>query len=627
VLLLLVALSLVATNAEAQSAPAKTHEYIRVVQENGVWWFQDGSGHRFFSLGVNCVGGCYGHAEETPIKPSRKARILAMLRDWGFNTAGSWSSPSIWDELYVADRIYTDFHDHAHDVFDESFWKGWFAERLKAEVQPFLGMRNFIGYFLDNEPEWNPYLIFDFYLSLAKDKPGSQAFIAFLKTYYQGSISELNRGWRTSYTSFENIPAAPPPKPYSWPMRQGILKAWRNEVAGTYYRRYAGMVRVLDPDHLILGIRHRGVPDVEFFRALAPYFDVNSINDYNRYGHLRPAYAELYQAAGKPLMITEFSFSGFPHPGYKSSLFVDVYTQENRGIGYRKYVRQAGRAPFMVGMHWFMWMDYAKEDQAIRGFPPDENVGLVSNDETAVYDELGGWIKGTNTEIDATHQAAGWVAPPQGGPQLRTLPQFTPAVDGNVSEWPKALAIKPTLITALADEVKVEHTYFIACDKKYLYLAGELSDSRLDHPGKDWPWQGDYLSMHVSSAKAPHRRTNASSTIRIYPQGGGADGQGPYAVRRSGPQGDQELAILVKKQLKPGGYSVEARIPATGVWGFKEKTEAVWHIKLSYQNVNEVYQTHWEGLVTLRNAGKRARCTDYPQHAPSSLPSPSNALP
>jgi hypothetical protein len=610
VLLLLVTLSLVATNVEAQSAPAKAHGYIRVVQEDGVWWFQDGSGHRFFSLGVNCVGGCYGHAEETPINPARKARIVSRLQGWGFNTVGSWSSPSVWDELYVADRIYTDYNYQAHDVFDEAFWHGPFADQLKEEVRPFLRMRNFIGYFLDNEPEWNPSQIFEFYLSLTRERPGSQAFIAYLKTYYQGSITRLNREWRASFASFENIPTAPPPKPHSWPMRQGILKAWRNEVAATYYRRYAGMVRALDPDHLILGIRHQGVPDIEFFSALAPYFDVNSVNDYNRYGHLRPAYAELYQATGKPIMITEFSFSGFPLPGYKSSLFVDVYTQENRGIGYRKYVSQAARAPFIVGMHWFMWMDYAKQDPTIHGFPPDENVGLVAYDEMAVYEELGRRISTTNAEIETMHRGARWAAPSLQGAQSRSLTRFTPTVDGNISEWPKALAIKPTRITALGDEVKVDHTYFMACDRRYLYLGGDISDVRLDHQEKDWAWQGDYLSMHVSPVKALDRRTNASATIFIYPQGRGADGQEPYAVRRSGAEGDQELAIRVEKQLKPGGYSVEARIPATGVWGFKEKTEAVWHIKLSYQNVNEVYQTHWEGLVTRRLAGKRARCSE-----------------
>jgi hypothetical protein len=592
------ALSLLAIIAEGQCDPAQAHAYIRVVQEDGVWWFQDGSGRRFFSLGVNCVGGCYGHAEETPIDPSRKARIVSALRDWGFNTAGSWSSPSLWDELYMADRIYTDFSEITHDVFDESFWSGWMADRLKAEVRPFLGLKNFVGYFLDNEPEWNAERVFEFYLSLAKDRPGSQAFIAYLRTHYQGSIKKLNRDWRASHTSFENIPATPPPKPYPPVMRQGILKAWRTEVAVTYYRRYAAMVRALDPDHLILGIRHQGVPDVEFFRALAPYFDVNSVNDYNRYGQLRPVYAELYQATGKPLMITEFSFSGFPRPGHKSSLFVDVYTQENRGIGYRQYVLQAARTPFMVGMHWFMWMDYAEQDQAIQGFPPDENVGLVSNDETEAYNELVRWVRGTHAEVDAAHRGARWVAPPQPGPQSRPLKRFTPIVDGDTSEWPKEQAIKPTSVTALSDQVKVDHTYFMASDKRYVYLAGDISDSRLDHPGKDRAWQGDSLCVWFRPAKAADHRTDGSSTICIYPQGGGSDGQRPYASRRYGPRGDQEIAIQVKTRLRPGGYTVEARIPATAVWVFKGKAGALWKTKLTYQNVNEIYRADWEGLVT-----------------------------
>jgi hypothetical protein len=186
--LILVALSLLAIVVEAESSPAKADDYIRVVQEDGVWWL-DGAGHRFFSLGVNCVGGCYGHAEETPIDPSRKGRIVSALKGWGFNTVGSRSSPSLWDELYVADRIYTDFSEITHDVFDGSYWSGGMADRLKAEVQPFIGMKNFIGYFLDNEPEWNAERVFEFYLNLDKHRPGSQAFIPLC---YPGFPSKLS---------------------------------------------------------------------------------------------------------------------------------------------------------------------------------------------------------------------------------------------------------------------------------------------------------------------------------------------------------------------------------------------------------------------------------------------------
>ena len=143
-------------------------------------------------------------------------------------------------------------------------------------------------------------------------------------------------------------------------MQGGMVEAWRTKVMATYYQRYAAMVRALDPDHLILGIRYKGVPELALFTALSPFFDVNSINDYTRSGHLKPVYATLYKATGKPLMITEFAFSGFPSPGQRSALRVAVGSQATRGLGYQTYVRQAARAPFMVGMHWFMWSDYAQ---------------------------------------------------------------------------------------------------------------------------------------------------------------------------------------------------------------------------------------------------------------------------
>jgi hypothetical protein len=61
-----------ASRPPALASPPQHHAYIRVVRDHGVWWFQDGAGQRFVSLGVNCVGGCYGHAEDTPIH--RRAR-------------------------------------------------------------------------------------------------------------------------------------------------------------------------------------------------------------------------------------------------------------------------------------------------------------------------------------------------------------------------------------------------------------------------------------------------------------------------------------------------------------------------------------------------------------------------
>jgi hypothetical protein len=37
----------------------------------------------------------------------------------------------------------------------------------------------------------------------------------------------------------------------------------------------------------------------------------------------------------------------------------------------------------------------------------------------------------------------------------------------------------------------------------------------------------------------------------------------------------------------------------TAIGGFKGKSGALWKITLTYQNVNEIYRTDWEGFVTL----------------------------
>src|SRR5215510_14793090 len=79
------------------------------------------------------LGGCYGHAETTPMLPSRKQWIVSLLHDWGFNTSGCWSNPSVWPYFYVTEQIYTHFLPQAHHVFDASFWQGPYADHLRDE--------------------------------------------------------------------------------------------------------------------------------------------------------------------------------------------------------------------------------------------------------------------------------------------------------------------------------------------------------------------------------------------------------------------------------------------------------------------------------------------------------------
>jgi hypothetical protein len=256
----------------------------------------------------------------------------------------------------------------------------------------------------------------------------------------------------------------------------------------------------------------------------------------------------------------------------------------------------------MVGMHWFMWMDYAPQAPAAGGYPypPDENVGLLSHDETVVYEELGRWVKRTNAEVETAHRATRAVLPPLPAPERRALPQFVPTVDGDIAEWPKALALRPSRVTALVDGVSVDLTYFISWDTQYVYLAADIADAHLVHPHKDqdWVWEGDHVSIALRPANSPDRRGDYSASFLLFPIGQGPDKQQPYAVRWDGLGSYQPIPLAVATHLMPGGYTIEAAIPAAAVPGFTSVTETSWHISVSYQNVDQLYQASWEGTVT-----------------------------
>src|SRR3954462_7705392 len=121
VLSFLSVLSVLSVRCLALSSQPKATGYVRVVQEKGVWWFVDGQGKKFFSLGADCVGGCTGHYESKPIPADKKMTIVSQLKDWGFNTAGCWSRPSVWKDFYVADQIYSGLAHGQEGRFDDMY--------------------------------------------------------------------------------------------------------------------------------------------------------------------------------------------------------------------------------------------------------------------------------------------------------------------------------------------------------------------------------------------------------------------------------------------------------------------------------------------------------------------------
>ena len=143
-----------------------------------------------------------------------------------------------------------------------------------------------------------------------------------------------------------------------------------------------------------------GVPDRALFTALSPYFDVNSINDYNRYGHFEPCVCHLIQGHRQApddhrIFLFRVSLSRAVH---RPSVVAGVFASQSWDR--LPHVRAAGGARPVHGRDALVHVERLCAGGYPQGadlHPPDANVGLVTAGEAAVYEELGRWITRTNT--------------------------------------------------------------------------------------------------------------------------------------------------------------------------------------------------------------------------------------
>jgi hypothetical protein len=106
--------------------------------------------------------------------------------------------------------------------------------------------------------------------------------------------------------------------------------------------------------------------------------------------------------------------------------------------------------------------------------------------------------------------------------------------------------------------------------------------------------------LRLSPLAGPHAGSAEVTTILIYPTGGGPDQQQPLVLRQETPKQYRTLALQAGRRTRPGGYTLEVRIPIDALEGFRETPGSVWRLTLQSQHVSEIYQTNWEGTVTHR---------------------------
>ncbi len=402
--------------------------FFRVEKYQGKWWLVDPTGRLFWSHGIDCVRasdstpitGREAYFRELPAEGSSFARFYGQagwapqgyykdhspyktydfsranllrlygdgfaqafadvthrrLASWAINTIANWSDENIYlmrRTPYVGTISFEakklegseGYWGKFYDVFDPSFEQR-LRERLARERGRTAGDPWCLGYFVHNELSWGD----DTSLALATlvsppEQPAKVVFLDDLKAKY-GTIDALNKVWGSGYESWEALRQSqkPPDKEKARP----DLGAFYTKTAETYFRTIRRELRAAAPNQLYLGCRFAWVND-RAARAATLFCDVIS---YNRYNY-SVADLKLPDGIDMPAIVGEFHFGaldrGMLHTGLKATK-----NQQDRANKYRDYVRGALQNPYIVGTHWFQYVD---QPTTGRGDGENYQIGFV----------------------------------------------------------------------------------------------------------------------------------------------------------------------------------------------------------------------------------------------------------
>ena len=334
------------------------------------------------------------------------SNTVERLRDWGFNGLGAGCDNALFKGSGLGRCVFLalgdsatsdDEQNHEHYLVRNFHTPGTafpnvfnpdFAERCDRAAAKVCAAnredREVLGYFIDNELAWEgrnrgatrPWGLFD--AACAKPR-GNTARMA---------VEDLLA--RHGLKVGDDIPLA-------------VKEEFVGIVAERYFSATSSAIRKYDPNHLVLGCRFAGaiVPD-GVWQMAGRHCDIVTLNAYartdlargevwfwyrDRFLPIGEALTKISALAGRPVMLTEWSFPAFDSGlqcRYGAGQRFD--TQLERAWASALYARKVLSLKCVVGYDYFMWVDMPEKGISYR-FPEDTNYGLVREDGTE-YREL-----------------------------------------------------------------------------------------------------------------------------------------------------------------------------------------------------------------------------------------------
>lgn len=241
-------------------------------------------------------------------------------------------------------------------------------ELAASKAAPFAEERDLLGWFTDNEINFNQDQLRNLVRDLPEGDPSREAALAFAESKGLTAEDCIN------YTS---------------KVTDAIKREFATLLAEHYYKTVSEAIRKYDPNHLILGSRlhgrPRGIDGV--VKASHKYMDVTSVNFYDRF---RPndEIAKATWTDDHPCIIGEFYIKDInifsasqPGAGWY------VNNQANRGYFYQNTCIELLQNKCYIGWHYFRFKDDA-----------DSNKGMVSYGGKE-YTDMTAYMKEFNDQV------------------------------------------------------------------------------------------------------------------------------------------------------------------------------------------------------------------------------------
>jgi hypothetical protein len=233
--------------------------------------------------------------------------VAERSQKWGFAGVGKWSTH--YDSVPVMPVL--EHYDVPNvvrhpDIFDPNV-VNQLTNSLMNQINPDLSNPYIVGWSIGNEyDEIITTAETVSMLSLGSAVPVKMALVnQALSAIYNGDVNALAKAWKINASTVNDVYAAVPNAPAS------DVEALRQFFANTYYSTLYQIVKSIDPNHLFLGwwiVPNWWVNNQDWVMQAANT-DVVGF-DYYLPQFVEPYLDQLIQAAGKPVLIGEYSFPG-----------------------------------------------------------------------------------------------------------------------------------------------------------------------------------------------------------------------------------------------------------------------------------------------------------------------------